>query len=249
MLAVLLSACAPPFDHTRKDLDDFRLLGVRWGETPEAAVWSGEGAFHRQAPTLEWSIDAAAGTAGVRVEDTAGHVEEGLLVRGTGGSPVVTGFRREVAGDIVTLELEVEGDVFTRWAASSGVFYETGPNAAEWTAEDEPLTTVFALTLDGAGGVTWTWIDIALDEGPYLAVGGRLLPVDVAPSGPGEWLAELASGDTLAGVTLTDLQPADDTSPSVCGLEPFDIDALVDGRCGLDEAIGARVRVAGAPWP
>ena len=53
-----LSACAPPFDVARKDLGPFRIaaMGVHDGQA-HAAVWSGEGMGHAQAPALEWSID------------------------------------------------------------------------------------------------------------------------------------------------------------------------------------------------
>lgn len=53
-----LSACAPPFDVARKDLGPFRIaaMGVHEGQA-HAAVWSGEGMAHAQAPTLAWSLD------------------------------------------------------------------------------------------------------------------------------------------------------------------------------------------------
>jgi hypothetical protein len=263
VIVALALACAPPFDQTRKDLRDFQLVGMRadadGASNLAAAVWSGEGAFHSTAPTVAWfrngaEVDAVAGKdveVSVRVEDAAGRVEEGLLaVEDTSLAPSVTGFTRTVLPVGATLEIGVEGDAYTRWKASSGSFVETGPNGAEWTAADAPLTTIFALTLDGRGGNVFTWIDVATDDGPYLAVGGRLLPVEAAVDGAGDWLATLTPADNLAGIVLTDVVPAaDEPGDIVCALEPFDADALVDGRCGLDEAAGARVRLTGAPWP
>ncbi|MFT5583644.1 MAG: hypothetical protein ACI9VR_001224 [Cognaticolwellia sp.] len=53
-----LSACAPPFDVARKDLGPFRIaaMGVHDGQA-HAAVWSGQGMAHAEAPVLEWSVD------------------------------------------------------------------------------------------------------------------------------------------------------------------------------------------------
>lgn len=260
MLFALALACAPPFDQTRKDLRDFRLVGMSARDGAlHALVWSGEGAFHSTAPTVTWTVDdvevtgapAAPFTARVRVESADGAYEEGELVVEEGATnPAIAGFSRDVADG--TAALAVEADLgYTRWKASSGTFVESGANSTDWTREDAPLTAVVALTLDGKGGVTWTWIDVATDAGPYLAVGGRLLPVDAAVAEAGTFDATITPADTLAGYVLTDLTPAaeDDTVEIVCGVDPFDPDVLADGRCGLDEAAGARVRLTGAPWP
>ncbi len=262
LLAAPFFACAPPFDETRKDLEGFRLLGMtadRGGTGAlGAAVWSGEGAFHSVAPTLTWAYDADAVEAragfevSVHVEAADGAHEDGLLVvEGAGTAPVVSDFTRTIEGDTASLALTVDDPAaYTRWMSTSGTFTETGPNAAELTLED-PLTVVFALTIDGKGGNTWTWIDIATDAGPYLAVGGRLLPVESAVTEAGTWAATLTPADNLAGLVLTELLPSTsvDTVEIVCGLDPFDVDALADGRCGLDEAAGARVHLTGEPWP
>jgi hypothetical protein len=274
VLALLVLACSPPFDETRKDLVGFRLVGMAAeGTTLRALVWSGEGAYHSVAPTVAWTIDGEAVTAApaapftalVRVESAAGEFEEGeLVIEEAAVVPVVSGFTREMGDNAATVAVTADGDTTTRWKASRGAFTETGPHAADWTqadlpTEDEPdpapgdpgPAALIALTLDGHGGTTWTWIDVATDAGPYLAVGGRLLPVDAAVPAEGRYLATLTPADTLAGLVLTDLVPAGDTDTGelVCGLDPFDADALADGRCGLDEAAGARVLLTGAPWP
>lgn len=262
MLSVLLLACAPPFDETRKDLAGFRLVGMSVADGAlHADVWSGEGAFHPTAPTVTWTVDGnvvtaappAPFTARVRVENAEGAFEEGeLTVEADATAPTITGFTRTPTETGATLALGVAPEATTRWMASSGTFTETGPNSADWAAEDAPLTTVYALSLDGRGGNVGAWIDVATDDGPYLAVAGRLLPVE-EPVTEGDWLATITPADTHAGLVLTDLVPATDTAESVCGLDPADsaglVAALVDGRCGLDEAAGARVRLTGAPWP
>ncbi|MDP2313304.1 MAG: hypothetical protein Q8P41_10395 [Pseudomonadota bacterium] len=279
MLFLLLLACTPTFDESRKDLEGFRLVAMAAdGPDLRALVWSGNGAFHPTAPTVTWTIDDVVVTeapvppftAHVRVESAAGEAEEGeLVVQADAVVPVLAGFTRTFDGATAALAFTVETDAVTRWMGSGGTFTETGPNAADWTianpapndddeledtaAEDIGLVAIVGLTLDGRGGNAWRWIDVATDAGPYLAVGGRLLPVDTAPADPTErpYLATLTPADNRAGLVLTDVVPAEDTDPGdiVCGLDPFDADALADGRCGMDDAGGARVLLTGAPWP
>ncbi len=52
------SACAEPFDETRQELRSFRIAaaGVRDG-VARAAVWSGEGLYHSEAPELAWTLN------------------------------------------------------------------------------------------------------------------------------------------------------------------------------------------------
>lgn len=246
MLLSLL-ACAPTFDETRKDLVGFRLAGMAWDGAPHALIWSGEGAFHSTAPTLDWTVDEGESTVvGLHAESAAGEEDGELVVDADAVVPVVTS-SSVVGEEPYTLSLEVEGDSTTRWMASSGTFFETGPHATEWTPGDEPLAAIVALTLDGHGGNTWTWIDVAT-EGTYLRVDGRLLPTEAAVT-DGAWAATLTAADNLAGIVLTDMVPAGETTDIVCGLDPFDATALADGGCGLDEALGARITVEGTAWP
>ena len=66
---VLLGGCAEPFTVERHVLGPPRLaaLGVQEG-VARAAIWSGEGAFHRESPELEWSLDGAFLGEGFEVE-------------------------------------------------------------------------------------------------------------------------------------------------------------------------------------
>jgi hypothetical protein len=274
LFAVLL-ACTPSFDETRKDLDGFRLVGLAADTGAlRALVWSGEGAFHRTAPIVTWTIDgevvteapAPPFTARVVVESADATEQGELVVSADAVVPAITGFSRTFDGATAALAFVVETDAVTRWMASGGTFTETGPNAADWSIlpapdedgvvahaepEDTDLVTIVGLTLDGRGGNTWSFLDVATDAGPYLAVGGRLLPIDVQVPGEGRYLATLTAAENRAGLVLTDVVAAADTDTGalVCGLDPFDADALADGRCGLDEAVGARVLLTGAPWP
>ncbi|MDP2310260.1 MAG: hypothetical protein Q8P18_29865 [Pseudomonadota bacterium] len=279
MIFSLLLACTPTFDETRKDLEGFRLVAMAAeGSALRALVWSGEGALHPTAPTVTWTIDGAViteapappFTARVTVGNGSASEEGELVVSADAVTPVISGFTRAFDGEVAQLSLAVETGAVTRWMASGGTFTETGPNAADWSIlplpdedgvvadpgpDDTGLIAIVGLTLDGNGGNTWSWVDIATDAGPYLAVGGRLLPVDApvpaALTAEGRYLATLTLADTRAGLVLTDLAAAadSDTGEIVCGLDPFDADALADGRCGLDEASGARVLLTGAPWP
>lgn len=275
MLLAMLLACTPAFDETRKDLDGFRLVGLAADAgTLRALVWSGEGAFHRTAPTVTWTIDGAVVTEAPAppftarvVVDSGDATEQGeLVVSDDAGVPEINGFSRTFDGTTAALSLAVDTDAVTRWTASGGTFTEIGPNAADWSIlpapdednvvagaepEDIGLIAIVGLTLDGRGGNTWSFLDVATDAGPYLAVGGRLLPIDVQVPGEGRYLATLTAAANRAGLVLTDVVAAADTDVGdrVCGLDPFDADALADGRCGLDEAVGARVLLSGAPWP
>lgn len=84
-----LSACAPPFDVARKDLGPFRIaaMGVHEGQA-HAAIWSGEGMAHAQAPTLSWSLDGeelGQGSALVLPEDAQDGAVLELVATSVGG--------------------------------------------------------------------------------------------------------------------------------------------------------------------
>ncbi len=56
----MAAGCQEPFDVDRKDLGPFRIaaVGVEDG-VAHAAIWSGLGAYHDDAPLLSWSLDGA----------------------------------------------------------------------------------------------------------------------------------------------------------------------------------------------
>jgi len=58
MGGLLLSGCDASFGVSRQELGPFRIaaLGVHDG-IAEAAIWSGDGLFHEEAPVLSWSLD------------------------------------------------------------------------------------------------------------------------------------------------------------------------------------------------
>lgn len=262
MLLTLLLACTPTFDETRKDLASFRLLGMSVADgAPRAAVWSGLGAWHEVAPTLDWTVNAEAPplTADLLVTDAEGHEERGTLaVEADARVPTVRSVSRSVDGAVAVLSLDVDGEAegaYTRWSANGGAtIVEDGPNAATVSFPEAGWYTVFALVLDGKGGTTWEWIDVAVDvPEPSFAAGGRLLPTDGSgtPDTAGDWLATLRAEDGTVGWRLTELEPLADgqTGEEACGLMVFELSALADGRCGRADADGKRVHVQGTPLP
>ena len=62
VIPVSLMGCRAEFDVARGELGPFRIaaMGLEEGDdcpTAAAAIWSGEGLFHRESPRLVWSMD------------------------------------------------------------------------------------------------------------------------------------------------------------------------------------------------
>ena len=110
-----LSACAPPFDVARKDLGPFRIaaMGVHDGEA-HAAVWSGEGMAHAQAPTLSWSLDGEPLGEGSAVS-LPDDVQDGALLE-----LVATSAAGEQAQGSVTVQLSAQDLLVQRAAVELG---------------------------------------------------------------------------------------------------------------------------------
>lgn len=262
MLPLLLLACTPAFDETRKDLDSFRLLGMAMANgAPRAAAWSGYGPWHETSPSIGWTVTRDDGivTARAVITDAEGRTETGELeVAEDHVGPQITGGERTLDGLTASLSLvvpeEAEG-AYTRWMASGGAtIVEDAPNVATVTLPEAGWYTVFALVLDGQGGNAWTWVDLVADvDEPRFESGGRILPTDgsavATDASQDAWLATLVAEDTFSGWRLTDLAPAEDADMGevACGSQPFDLAALADGRCGHADADGKRVRIQGTP--
>jgi hypothetical protein len=179
----------------------------------------------------------------VQAEDVDGHRESGeLCVAADAVTPVVTAISRELTGNGANLELTVDGASTTHWMSPAGEFSESGPHATTWTSDG--ASVILALTFDGRGGNTWTVIDVPSSLAPpYLVAGGRVFPISESLQGEGWFVATLAADDALSGIRLVDVQPASGPSDGeiACGADGLDLDALVEGRCGRDEILGARV--------
>lgn len=118
-MLLLLLACQEPFNVQRKDLGPLRIaaMGVEEG-VARAAVWSGEGLFHSQTPTLTWSLDgqtlgegfqvAVPGEGSLELQvESGGEVLYGTVQIGVG--PTLTSFERlAVEVDEVDLEARLE---------------------------------------------------------------------------------------------------------------------------------------------
>lgn len=121
-LLLVLPACDADFDVARGDLGPFRVaaLGAREGAdggmVAAAAVWSGLGLYHEQAPTLSWTLDGeplgegwevalpAAGELGLSATSPDGELRE-AKVQIAAPPPALTVSRGAWApGDDLSLE-------------------------------------------------------------------------------------------------------------------------------------------------
>lgn len=254
VLIVVLPACQEPFLEDRHDLTDFRIagLGVKDGDL-RALVWSGEGFWHRSAPTIVWEIDGVEViaappppfTATVEIGDETGE----LTVETDAAVPLVTGFSREIGAE-VHLAVDVEGESVTHWMAPTGEFEERGPHETTWSPAEESLTPVVALHLDGKGGNAWTLIDIPLGvSGPLLVTGGHVYPVDTPLSGKAWFAATVDADDGWAGIRLVDIAATETPLDGPCGVGGFDPAALSECRCNRDDLVGTRITLHGEIFP
>lgn len=247
---LLLLACAEPFDVRRQDLGPFRIaaVGVEDG-LASAAIYSGEGMGHATAPTLTWSVDGqvlgtgwdvavpASGTleleadSGTAVEFARVSIQEAADVAWT---------RTEEDG-VVRLELDAP-ERSARWMTADAVneAIPVEPLAAEVTWDEPGLAHHLALVQDGQGGNRWVWIDSAFGVDGLARHEGRL----VEAAGVGSLAATLVPGDD-GGVALDDLsEDLSDVELLPCVPESsFRLAWVADGRCGLDEVVGARVEI------
>ncbi len=260
VLAFLLLGCLEPFPTDRHDLVDLRIVGMRADADGVlgAYVWDGAEAWSAAAPAREWGGDARCavdcrldgpGAAELTVTASSGATEAGSLDWGAGAAvaeperPYVV-----VDGDVATLELEVPGAERVRWMAPAGELEEVASDTVEFTAPGEGVWPVVALWLDGEGGNGWTTLDVVVGvEGPFLAVGNRRFPFAAQlAAGPVRVQADVVSDPGLAGFALSNVLVDDGTAlDAVCGDDGgvWDPDAVVERRCGLNDVLGARVRV------
>jgi len=168
----------------------------------------------------------------------------------------------------LALSLQEDGAT-THWMATDGTFAELDATSTDWFASrvvlddnevesstpvDEGVVSTVALVFDGAGGNSWITLDAAVAVlGPRLYTAGRVFPVDATPGGE-FWSFTVGTSETVAGIELLDLAPAEDASASeaACGLEAgvsFDFAALAEGWCARDDLVGARLVARGEVLP
>jgi hypothetical protein len=190
------------------------------------------------------------GGTSLTLEDIALPIEERAAVVAGEDAPTSP-------GGSVRLALETIDD--------GGQFAELGPEATDWFAgtavlddgvveSSAPLAAgtwpLVALTFDGEGGNTWTYLDARVDvPGPTLHVGGRTYPVDTAPGPEGWWEATVEAEDSPTGYRLVDVVAVSEPSaPSVCG-GSFDPAGIAEGWCPRSEVVGARISLHGEVRP
>ena len=267
MLLFLAMACTPDFDSARTDLQDFRILSVGLREGALAApTWSGAGPWHDRAVTRAWSVGDSTvdplappdplGTVEVTVTGGDGASERAVLTRATDAADItiagVTVTRGEDPG-VASLVVDAPGSTHVRWSVDGGSLLTTGSHAADWTLPAEGgLATVFVLALDDRGGTAWTWADLSADGAlPTVGVEVRRFGVDAVPATLNSSMLATIVEDPDEGYALASLttgETEDPLPPPPCGVGEdglFDVEALVDGRCGKDEVLGARVVLAG----
>jgi hypothetical protein len=260
MAWILLAACTPSFDETRGELLSARIvaLGERDGAL-RAPAWSGLGPWHEDAVTADWTdasgaaVDAATPPAppwdlAVSVAFPDGAQERGVLRRGDAQRWGIDDVQTAPGADGVDVTVVAPGAVAVRWAVDGGTLEPTDSHAARWELPaDGSLATAFALALDEAGGTAWAWIDATRSAAGTVRVGTRRFRADAVATGDVQ--ARLVE-DPDEGWALAELSAA--AAPGVaapgCGANPdgsFDVDALVDGRCGRADVSGATVWLRG----
>ncbi len=206
-LLLLLCACQGPFAEDRHDLVGFRIAGVGVADgVARAAVWSGEGPWHTESPTLSWSLDgvllgegfdvAVPGEGELALTATSATGEERTAVvdvRESGGALSVS--RQAVVIDGKTLEERraVEGvSIDTAAATGEGVRLTLATldddETARWMSAGG---TVMEVETDAADFLAE---DIVLDDGELIsrtdAGDGRyaLLALVIDGLGGNRWL-------------------------------------------------------------
>lgn len=207
VLSLLLAACQEPFSEDRHDLVGFRVVGIGVEDgVAKAAVWSGEGPWHEQAPTLSWALDgvplgegfdvAVPGKGELSLIATSASGEERAAVvdvRDSSGSLTVA--RQAVVIDGLTLEERraVTGSsIETTAAAGEGVRLMLSTlsdvESARWMSAGG---TIMELEADAADFLAE---DIVIDDGELIsredAGVGRypLLALVIDGQGGNRWL-------------------------------------------------------------
>lgn len=281
MISLLFLGCLEPFPSDRHDLVDLRIVGMALAEGTRdfrAFAWEGSEAWSPVAPSVAWEttrLDCGGELCGaldiglfsLSITGVDGASERGELAVEAGARvPSLVGYTRTLGEAGAEFSLDVPDAEAVHWMIPAGELMETAHDAATWTAPvdadgaPEPgIWPVVALWMDGLGGNDWATFDVPVGiEGPFLAIGGRLFPVDTAlPAGPLTALVTVAPASNLTGFTLMDLA-VDDGSASVdvaCGVDgvdatsTWDPDSVIERRCGRDELAEVRVRVAGEIVP
>lgn len=183
-----------------------------------------------------------AARSGLAAEPVDGAVPDGAAVRLVVADAADRQQRWMVASGEGTL---LELDAVTADVLNEELTFDDGEVEAR-RALDAGTRHVLVLSLDGAGGNRWRWVDAVFGAaGPLIAHGGWLLPFeadastglvavtldDVTAAGVGTWSDPVAVSD-LSAHEAPACAPAD---------APFELDWLVDGRCLVEDVDGRRL--------
>lgn len=266
-LLLVLLGCLEPFPTDRHDLVELRIVGMTAGDDGalRAYTWEGTDAWSDTAPARAWDgyvncggagcFLPGPGTATLTITGADGATETGELTVSVGAqTPVLNGFTRTLGDDGGSLALDVPGANRVHFMAPAGEISETGFSSTTYTAPGTGLWPVVALWMDGLGANDWATFDLPVGvDGPFLAVGTRLLPVDNAlPPGEVTVLATITATDADLGFTLTDVTVDDGSEADApCGTTDgvWDPNVVIERVCGRDEVVGARVRIVGEGQP
>ena len=194
-LLILLAACQEPFSVNRHELGPFRIaaVGVVDG-VASAALWSGQGLYHDERPTLTWTLDGAPLGEGY---DVAVPAEGGLL-----GLTVTTSSGEVYAAEVTARSAPIAPPGVTRAAVDLSESVDLAARR-EVLAESvsgsvaEGEATRLSLVGDGVEGLTWRWMSagglgtlLELDPGVADVLAEELelddgVLISRAPTGPG----------------------------------------------------------------
>jgi hypothetical protein len=188
--------------------------------------------------------------------------------RDVSGEPVLgTVAERMGARLTVAPEVSTEAELSARWMMASGsvlplyplqadVLSETlsweGSNLNQRTSLGPGIYSGLSLVLDGAGGNSWLWFDVGFGvDTPLLRHGGMLLQGE-APEGSDQVVAVLDWNEAGTRVVPTAITvETEDTvfTPMDCVAETsfFEMSWIAEGRCTVDDVLGATVRLEVTP--
>lgn len=109
------------------------------------------------------------------------------------------------------------------------------------------LATALVLSLDGAGGNRWEWVQVSMGVplGDRVRHEGFVVEADGADARTGLLAVTVADIDAEAGtLVLREAEAVEDLSSQeslACGPAPFRLAWLWEGRCLADEVLGSRI--------
>ncbi|MCK6517466.1 hypothetical protein L6R46_20695 [Myxococcota bacterium] len=151
-----LAACQEPFSVNRRELGPFRIAAVGLVDgVASAALWSGQGLFHDERPTLTWTLDGAPLGEGYDVAVPAEGGRLGLTVTAPDGALSVAEVTARsaplAAPDVTRAAVDLSESVDL--AARRDVLAESVSGSVA-----EGQATRLGLSGEGVDELTWRWM-------------------------------------------------------------------------------------------